>query len=85
MYDLILQQAEADKAAADAAQVCTAPVVFASQNGSYQRWSDYAAAQGMAAAWRPYTDDEGCTAKGITIDEVASSDATPYCELAPRP
>jgi hypothetical protein len=83
MYDLIVQEAEADKAAADAAHVCTAPIVFAAQNGSYQRWADYAAAQGKAAAWHAYTDDEGCTAKGITADAVASSIATPYCELAP--
>ncbi|HEY0254671.1 MAG TPA: hypothetical protein VGC41_24260 [Kofleriaceae bacterium] len=83
MYDIVMQEARADKAAADQQQVCTAPVVFASQNGSYQRWADYATSIGKGTAWKPYTDDEGCTAKHITTDTVATSQATAFCSLAP--
>src|SRR5262249_54055846 len=37
MYDIIMQEAMADKAAADAAMTCAAPVVFEAQSdGSYQ-------------------------------------------------
>jgi hypothetical protein len=82
MHDLIVAEAMADKVAADAAGTCTAPIVFEAQSGSYQRWADYAASVGRAADWKPYTDDEGCAAKGITTDQEASSSATPYCSLA---
>ncbi|MFT3697269.1 MAG: hypothetical protein QM831_29265 [Kofleriaceae bacterium] len=81
MYDVIMAEAQADKAAADAAGVCTAPVVFAAQAGSYQRWADYATSIGKGTAWKPYTDDEGCAAKHITTDTVATSEATGFCEL----
>lgn len=85
MADLILQEAEADKAAADAAGVCTAPIVFASRSDGYQRWANYAMSVGKASAWKPYTDDEGCAGHGITSDQIASSTATAFCELTPPP
>ncbi len=82
MSDIIMQEAMADKAAADASMTCTAPVVFQAQSdGSYQRWVDYAASINRSADWKPYTDDEGCTAKGITTDTLQTSDATAYCSL----
>jgi len=80
MYDLIMAEAAADKAAADAAMVCTPPVVFMAQKDDYARWASYAAAQNRAADWKPYTDDEGCAAKMITTDALATDSApTPYC------
>jgi hypothetical protein len=85
MHDIVLAAAEADQAAADTAHVCTAPIVFSAQSDGYQMWADYAAAHGMAAAWKPYTDDEGCGAKNITTDSIASAQATPFCELAQPP
>ena len=85
MHDIIIAAAKADKAAADAAHVCTAPIVFSAQSDGYQKWADYAAAHGMGAAWKAYTDDEGCGAKGIVTDSIASAEATPFCELTPPP
>ena len=86
MYDIIIQEAQADKAAADAAMTCAAPAVFEAQaDGSYQRWVDYAASIGRSADWKPYTDDEGCTAKGITTDATLTSSATDYCSVMPEP
>lgn len=85
MYEVIMAQAKADKAAADAAMVCTAPVVFAAQSGSYQHWADAAGKQGKAAAWLAYHDDEDCTARNVTADVTSWSQATAYCELTPQP
>ncbi len=79
MYEVIMAQATADKAAADAAKVCAAPVVFAAQAGSYQHWADAATAQGKAAVWRAYHDDEDCTARRVTADVTARFGATEYC------
>lgn len=79
MYDIIMAEAEADKAAADAAHVCTAPVVFETDaNGTYKRWVDYAASINRAADWRSYKDDESCNLHADTLGESA---ATPYCSM----
>ena len=80
MYDVIMAQAKADNAAADAAKTCAAPTVFEAQAGSYQHWADAAAAQGKAAAWLAYRDDEGCK---LAADQAATFGATSYCELTP--
>jgi hypothetical protein len=81
MYDVIMKAAAADKAAADAMHVCTAPLVFAARTDDYKHWSDYAASIGQAAAWKPYTDDEGCAMHNVTTDTVAPSTATDFCSL----
>lgn len=78
MYDIIMQEAAADKAAADAAMVCSTPVIFEAQNGDYKRWADYAASINRGADWRPYRDDEACHQPA---DVEATSAATPYCSL----
>lgn len=83
MYDVVMAKAAADKAAADAMMVCTAPTVFAAQPGTdYQLWADYATSLGRRADWKPYTDDEGCAAHGITSDATAPLDVTAFCSLA---
>jgi hypothetical protein len=79
MYDIIMAEAQADKDAADAAKVCTPPVVFMAQKDDYARWASYAASINRAADWKAYTDDEGCAAKMITSDTAAMSTAAPYC------
>ena len=81
MYDIIMAEAAADKAAADAAMTCTAPVTFDAKSDDYKRWADYAASINRGADWRAYTDDEGCIAKGITADTEATSNATAFCSL----
>ena len=64
---------------ADAQHVCTAPVIFEAQSGSYRHWADYATAHGRGAEWKAYHDDDDCTARNVTADTEASSTATPYC------
>lgn len=86
MYDIIMQEAAADKAAADASGTCAAPTVFEAQaDGTYQRWVDYASSIGRGADWKAYTDDEGCGAKGITTDTTLTSSTTAYCSVNPEP
>lgn len=81
MYDIIMKKAAADKAAADAAHVCTAPVVFKSRADGYKYWSDYAASIGRGAEWKAWSEDETCTQKNVIQDTETASDATPYCSL----
>lgn len=82
MYEIIMDQARADQAAAEAAQTCAAPIVFKSQADGYKRWADHAAALGRAAEWRPWTEDEACPARAAAMDTEAALEGTPYCELA---
>lgn len=81
MYQLILDAAEADRAAADERGVCEAPVVFASRSDGYKRWADYAASVGRASEWKAWSEDESCAQRNVAADTVAASDATPYCAL----
>lgn len=81
MYEIIMDAARADLAAADAAQVCRAPVVFASRADGYQRWAEHAAALGRAADWRAWSEDEPCAQRAVTADAEAAFAATPYCAL----
>lgn len=82
MYEVIMAAARADEKAAADAMTCAAPTVFAAQNGSYQHWKDAAAAQGKAAAWRDYADDEACHQ---SADVTASFAAESFCELPTPP
>jgi hypothetical protein len=79
MYDIIMAEAMAEKTAADDMHVCTPPVVFMAQKDDYQRWATYAASMNRAADWKAYTDDEGCTAKGVMTDALATTTSSPYC------
>jgi hypothetical protein len=81
MYEIIVAKAAADKAAADAHNVCVAPVVFASRIDGYKLWSDYAATLGRSSEWRAWSEDETCTQKNVLTDTVATLSATPYCSL----
>ena len=85
MYDIIMDSARADLAAADARHTCAAPAVFKSAADGYQRWAAYAAALGRAADWRAWSADEPCAQRAIAIDAEAGATATPYCSLSPRP
>ncbi len=79
MAALVLERAEADLAAADAAGQCVAPVVFRSETTGYRRWADYAAAQGRAADWRPWTEDESCPQRAVAADTLKPSQPAPFC------
>ncbi len=75
MHDLIIEQAKADEAAAEANHTCIEPVVFRSQADGYKRWSDYAATTGKAAAWKAWSEDEPCAQRAVAQDLVAPSDS----------
>lgn len=81
MYDIIMRKAAADKAAADARNVCEAPVVFASHSDGYQQWASFAASLGRANEWRAWSEDESCPQRNVAADTVAALSATPFCSL----
>jgi hypothetical protein len=83
MYDVIMDGARADAAAAAAAHACAAPVVFKSQPDGYQRWATHAAALGRSADWRAWSEDESCPQREAALDAEAAAAATPYCSLDP--
>jgi hypothetical protein len=83
MYDIVMDAARADLAAARAAHTCAAPTVFKSRADGYQRWADHAAALDRAADWKPWTEDETCPQRAIATDAEAIAPATAYCALAP--
>jgi hypothetical protein len=84
MYDVIMDGARADAAAAAAAHTCTAPIVFKSQQDGYQRWATHAAALGRGADWRAWSEDESCPQREVAVDAERVAAATPYCWLDPR-
>ena len=84
MYDIIMDGARADAAAAAAARTCSAPVVFKSQSDGYQRWASHAAALGRSADWRAWSEDESCPQRAVAVDAEAPLQATPYCSLPAR-
>jgi hypothetical protein len=81
MYDVIMDAARADIAAAQKAHTCTPPVVFKSRADGYQRWIDHAAALGRAAEWRAWSEDESCPQRAIAVDVEEAAMATPFCAL----
>jgi hypothetical protein len=81
MYDIVMDGARADLAAAEAAHNCVAPVVFKSRADGYQRWAAHAAALGRGGEWRAWQEDETCTQRAIAVDVEAALEATPYCSL----
>jgi hypothetical protein len=85
MYSIIMAAAEVDRAAAEAAHICTTPLVFKSRADGYQHWATRAAAAGHAADWVAWSEDEPCAQRAIAVDEEADFEATPFCEADPIP
>lgn len=81
MYDIVMKQAAAEEAAAEAAGTCIAPTVFMSRQDGYQKWASYAASIGRAAEWKAWSEDETCAQRNVAQDTVAEVEATPYCML----
>ncbi|HUQ51677.1 MAG TPA: hypothetical protein VM692_05615, partial [Gammaproteobacteria bacterium] len=81
MFDIIMDKARKDEAAADAANTCVAPIVFENRADGYALWAQHAASLGRAADWRAWSEDEACPQRGVAQDTEAPLDATPYCEL----
>ena len=82
MYEVVMAEARAEQAAAETARTCAAPTVFMHQADGYARWAQRAQALGMTGAWKPWSEDEACPQRAVTMDEVAPTEATPYCSLA---
>ncbi|MEZ4366838.1 MAG: hypothetical protein R2939_11185 [Kofleriaceae bacterium] len=82
MATIVLDYAEAEQAAADAAGTCVAPTVFMAQPDGYARWAAHAQAMGQGAAWRAWSEDETCAQRGVAMDTETDHAATPWCELA---
>ena len=81
MYDIVMDGARADAAAARATGICKAPAVFKSQQDGYRRWADRATALGRSADWRAWSEDEACVQRAVAVDGEAEPDATAYCSL----
>jgi hypothetical protein len=79
MHDIVMDLAAAERAAADAEGVCRPPSVFMSQSDGYQRWASLAASTGRAADWRPWSEDETCSQRGVSRDTERELAATGYC------
>jgi hypothetical protein len=61
---------------------CKKPVVFkASGNGGYDAFAAYAAQTGRADQWKPWTEDEPCSQRGVSEDTEKPLNATPWCSL----
>ena len=86
MYEIVMAEARAELAAAEAAGTCAAPTVFMNQVDGYARWAARAETMGQGAAWKAWREDEACPQRAVAADEIATTEATSYCELeAPTP
>ncbi|MCA9672295.1 MAG: hypothetical protein KC503_42165 [Myxococcales bacterium] len=80
MYQLIMAMVEARELAAAPGQ-CEAPPIFMARDGGYQIFSDYAAAQGQAGDWVPWSADESCPQAGVSDDTPDLPEWSDYCAL----
>jgi hypothetical protein len=81
MYDIVMDFAEAEQVDAEANNECVVPTTFKNEAATgYRRWADYAAATGLAAAWRAWSEDEACAQRDVAADTEAVHNATPWCE-----
>ncbi|MBA2539488.1 MAG: PPC domain-containing protein [Deltaproteobacteria bacterium] len=81
MYDIVMDKARAEIAAAEATNTCVAPTVFASRTDGYGMWAAHAATLGRPADWRAWSEDEACPQRGVAADTERSREATTYCSL----
>ncbi len=81
MYEIVMAEAAAELAAAEAAGTCAAPTVFMSRTDGYAKWAARAQQMGQAAAWRAWSEDEACAQRDVASDEVAAVELTPFCSL----
>lgn len=79
MYEIIMAEANAEIAAAEAAGTCAAPTVFMNQSNGYARWQARAQQMGQASAWKAWSEDESCPQRGVASDRVAAVEQTAFC------
>jgi hypothetical protein len=68
MYDIVMDKARADAAAAEAAGRCEAPAVFAARSDGYALWASHAAQLGRGLEWRAWSEDEPCAQRAVAQD-----------------
>jgi hypothetical protein len=81
MYDIIMNKARADAAAAEASGNCVSPTVFKSRMDGYALWASHATSLGRGAEWRAWSEDETCQQRDVAQDTEALLAATPFCNL----
>jgi hypothetical protein len=79
MYEIVMAEARAELAAAEAAGTCAAPTVFMNQSDGYARWAARAQQLGQGAAWRAWSEDETCAQRDVSRDEIATVEQTAFC------
>ena len=79
MYEIIMDKARAEQAAAEAAHTCVEPTVFKSRSDGYKLWSDHAAALGRGSQWKAWSEDEACSQRNVAQDTETSAEGA-YCE-----
>jgi hypothetical protein len=80
MYQLVVELAATERAAADADGECRAPSVFMNQADGYERWRKLAADTGRAAQWAEWSEDESCAQRDAAVDRETAHAWTEYCE-----
>lgn len=79
MFEIIMQKARAELAAAEAAHTCVEPTVFKSRSDGYKLWSDYAASIGRGALWKQWSEDEACEQRNVAQDTETTAEGA-YCQ-----
>jgi hypothetical protein len=79
MYQIVIDLAAAERAAADSEGICRAPSVFMSQADGFERWRRFAAETGRAGQWAAWSEDEPCSQRGVAADREVDHEWIDYC------
>ncbi len=79
MHAIVLDLAQKEQAAADAAQQCKQPTVFRSQTDGYAKWSAHASSMGKSSDWKSWSEDEPCAQRAVAEDTVGPRGKVAYC------
>ncbi len=81
MADIVIDFANEEKKAADAASMCVEPTVFRARADGYKLWQDHAKKLGREAEWLAWSEDEPCKQRDVKEDMAATFSATTFCSL----
>jgi hypothetical protein len=80
MARIVLDYAEREQRANDAAGVCRQPTVFrASSGGRYDVWKAHASSLGRASEWKDWSEDEPCAQRGVSEDSLTERGRVAMC------
>lgn len=79
MHGIIMDHANQELLAADAAGTCVEPTPFTRVDGDYATFSDHAASLGLP--WVPWSADEDCPQADATDDIIVQEPFTAWCDL----